>query len=175
MSFRSDDPNPLRNEVFTRVFDAHWAAVRHHIEGVVGDEEEITEIVSEVFLHAWSRLRPARPPGRVWLLRAADRRLRSRSRPSSMPNGAVDAVHSGVSGADEQPGLTARLVVIRALGVLTPVQRRIIMLTYWDGLAVGEIAELLRASESRVRKTLGVAQGRLRDELGLEGLMTGDD
>ncbi len=92
-----------------------------------------------------------------------------------MPNGAVDAVHSGVSGADEQPGLTVRLVVIRALGVLTPVQRRIIMLTYWDGLAVGEIAELLRASESRVRKTLGVAQGHLRDELGLEGLMTGDD
>ncbi|MGW9158284.1 RNA polymerase sigma factor [Microbacterium sp. NPDC055665] len=175
MSFRSDDPNPLRNEVFTRVFDAHWAAVRHHVEGVVGDEEEVTEIVSEVFLHAWSRLRPARPPGRVWLLRAADRRLRSRSRRSSTPNCAVDAVHGGVTDADEQPGPAGRSEVVRALGVLTPVQRRIIMLTYWDGLAVGEIAELLRASEFRVRKTLGIAQNRLRDELGLEGLITGDD
>ncbi|MDF2507497.1 MAG: hypothetical protein K0Q52_1356 [Microbacterium sp.] len=175
MNFRSDDPNPLRNEVFTRVFDAHWAAIRHHIEGVVGDEEEVTEIVSEVFLHAWSRLRPARPPGRVWLLRAADRRLRARSRRSSTPPCALDAVHTGVSGADEQPGRTGRAEVVRALGVLTPVQRRIIMLTYWDGLAVGEIAELLRASESRVRKTLGVAQVRLRDELGLEGLVAGDD
>ena len=174
MSFRSDDPNPLRNEVFTRVFDAHWAAVRHHIEGVVGDEEEVTEIVSEVFLHAWSRLTPARPPGRVWLLRAADRRLRSRSRRSSTSQHALDAVHSGVSG-DDQSAATRRAEVVRALGVLTPAQRRIIMLTYWDGLAVGEIAELLRASEFRVRKTLGVAQNRLRDELGLEGLITGDD
>lgn len=175
MNVRSDDPNPLRNEVFTRVFDAHWAAVRHHIEGVVGDEDEVTEIVSEVFLHAWSRLRPARPPGRVWLLRAADRRLRARSRRSSTPHCALDAVHSGLSGADPQPGSIGRAEVVRALGVLTPVQRRIIMLTYWDGLAVGEIAELLRASEFRVRKTLGVAQNRLRDELGLEGLISGDD
>jgi DNA-directed RNA polymerase specialized sigma24 family protein len=34
---------------------------------------------------------------------------------------------------------------------------------------------LLRASESRVRKTLSRAQDRLREELGLEGLITGDD
>lgn len=175
MNGRSEDPNPLRNEVFTRVFDEHWAAVRHHIEGVVGVEEEVTEIVSEVFFFAWSRLRPSRPPSRVWLLRAADRRLRSRPGPTSMPHGALDAVHTGVSGEESKPGHTGRIEVIRALAVLTPSQRRIIMLTYWDGLTVGEIAELLRASESRARKTLIRAQVRLRSELGLEGLMTGDD
>lgn len=175
MNSRSEDPNPLRNEVFSRVFDEHWAAVRHHIEGVVGVEEEVTELVSEVFFFAWSRLRPARPPSRVWLLRAADRRLRARPGPTSMPHGAVDAVHIGVSGEESTPGHTGRIEVLRALAVLTPSQRRIIMLTYWDGLAVGEIAELLRASESRVRKTLIRAQDRLRAELGLEGLMTGDD
>lgn len=175
MNGRSEDPNPLRDEVFTKVFDEHWAAVRHHIEGVVAAEEEVTEIVSEVFLLAWSRLRPARPPGRVWLLRAADRRLRARPSRGSTPHSALDAVHNGVSGEDGEPDRFDRVEVVRALGVLTPPQRRIIMLTYWDGLAVGEIAELLRASESRVRKTLGRAQDRLRVELGLEGLITGDD
>lgn len=168
MTGRSEDPNPLRDEVFTRVFDQHWAAVRHHIEGVVGDEEEVTEIVSEVFLFAWSRLRPTRPPGRVWLLRAADRRLRRRAGRASTPHGALDAVHIGVSG-DPQASQLDRVEVVRALGILSPVQRRIIMLTHWDGLAVGEIAELLRASETRVRKTLSRAQDRLRTELGLEG------
>ena len=175
MNGRSEDPNPLRNEVFTRVFDEHWAAVRHHIEGVVAAEEEVTEIVSEVFLSAWSRLRPARPPGRVWLLRVADRHLRARPGRASTPHDALDAVHVGVTGDPDAPGRVGRIDVIRALGVLTPLQRRIIMLTYWDGLAVGEIAELLRASESRVRKTLGRAQDRLRTELGLEGLTTSDD
>jgi RNA polymerase sigma-70 factor (ECF subfamily) len=173
MSGRSEDPDPLRTEVFTRVFDEHWAAVRHHIEGVVGAEEEVTEIVSEVFLLAWTKLRPARPPSRVWLLRAADRRLRARSGRSSTPYGALDAVHVGVSCDDAPPDQRNRVEVLRALSVLTPAQRRIIMLTYWDGLAVGEIAELMRASEFRVRKTLGRARDRLSAELGLEGVDNG--
>lgn len=175
MNGRSEDPNPLRNEVFTRVFDEHWAAVRHHIEGVVGADDEVTEIVSEVFLLAWTKLRPTRPPSRVWLLRAADRRLRARSGRASTPHNAIDAVHLGVAGDECGPEQLGRVEVIRALGVLTPGQRRIIMLTYWDGLAVGEIAELLRASEFRVRKTLRRARERLRAELGLEGLISGDD
>lgn len=169
MSFRSEDPNPLRNEVFTRVFDAHWAAVRHHIEGVVGAEEEVTEIVSEVFLFAWTRLRPTHPPGRIWLLRAADRCLRAHRGRASMAHNALDAVHVGVMGNGGSPGHVGRAEVLRALGGLTPPQRRIIMLTYWDGLTVGEIAELLRASEVRVRKTMDRAENRLRAELGLGG------
>jgi DNA-directed RNA polymerase specialized sigma24 family protein len=170
MSGRSKDPNTLRNEVFTRVFDEHWAAVRHHIEGVVGDDDEVTEIVSEVFLLAWSRLRPTRPPGRVWLLRMTDRHLRSRPGRPVTRLSAVDAVHVGVSGDPEPPGRVGRSEVLRALAVLNPLQRRIIMLTYWDGLTEGEIAELVRASESRVRKTLRRAQERLRGALGLEGI-----
>ncbi|MCT1478372.1 RNA polymerase sigma factor [Microbacterium sp. p3-SID336] len=174
MNGRSEDPNTLRNEVFTRVFDEHWAAVRHHIEGVVGDDDEVTEIVSEVFLAVWSRLRPARPPGRVQLLRETDRRLRARPGRSMTRLTALDAVHVGLSGDPALPGIVGRSEVLRALGVLTPTQRRIIMLTYWDGLAVGEIAELLRASESRVQKTLRLAEDRLRAALGLEGTDTRD-
>ncbi len=49
------------------------------------------------------------------------------------------------------------------------------MLTYWDGLTVGEIAELMRASEFRVRKTLGRARHRLCAELDWRGWTTGDD
>ena len=165
---RGEDPSSLRDEVFTRVFDEHWATVRHHIEGVVPDDDEVSEIVSEVFLVAWSRLRPTRPPGKVWLLRQTDRHLRARARRSPTAHGAIDAVHAGLSGDPEALGGLGRSEVLRALGVLTPGQRRIIMLTYWDGLAVGEIAELLRASESRVRKTLARAEERLRATLGLE-------
>ena len=88
---------------------------------------------------------------------------------------ALDAVHLGVTGDSNPPGRVGQAEVIRALGVLTTRERRIIMLTYWDGLAEGEIAELLRASEPRVRKTLHRAQTRLRRKLGLEGVTSGDD
>ncbi|WP_223628126.1 sigma-70 family RNA polymerase sigma factor [Microbacterium sp. EST19A] len=175
MNGRSLDPNALRNEVFTRVFDDNWASVRHHIECVVDDDAEVTEIVSEVFLLAWSRLKPSRPMGRIWLLRAAERRLRARSGRRLTLHTALDAVHAGVTGDSAPPGRVGRAEVVRALGVLSGKERRIIMLTYWDGLAVGEIAELSRASEFRVRKTLRRAQDRLRTELGLEGVTSDDD
>jgi DNA-directed RNA polymerase specialized sigma24 family protein len=110
--------------------------------------------------------------GRVWLLRAAERRLRARARPAMTLRTALDAVHVGVTGDPTPPGRIGQAEVVRALGVLTRGERRIIMLTYWDGLTVGEIAEFLRASESRVHKTLRRAQDRLRADLGLEG---GDD
>lgn len=175
MKGHGPDPKAQRDEVYTRVFDEHWASVRHHIECVVDDDAEVTEIVAEVFLLAWSRLKPARPMGRVWLLRAAERRLRARAGRRMTVRTALDAVHIGVTGDSAPPGRVGQAEVIRALGVLTAKERRIIMLTYWDGLAAGEIAELVRASESRVRKMLRRAQDRLRTELGLEGVASGDE
>lgn len=169
MGGRGEDRESLRNEAFSRMFDAHWAAVRHHVEGVVADDSEVTEIVSEIFFVAFSRLDPANPMGRIWLLRTADRVLRSRSARPVTRQTAIEAVHQAVAEEDVEADLAMRVEVLRALGVLTRYQRRIIMLTYWDGLAVGEIAELLRSPRSWVEKSLHRAQSRLRTELGLEG------
>lgn len=82
----------------------------------------------------------------------------------------TEAVHAGVSEDAAEPGPQAsHAEVLRALSSLSVRERRIIMLTYWDGLAVGEIADLIRRSRARVRNTLHRAQRRLRAELGLEG------
>lgn len=169
MSARGENRETQRNEAFTRLFDANWAAVRHHVEGVVEDPAEVTEIVSEIFLLAWSRLIPMKPMDRIWLIRAADRVLSGRSGRSTLRRTALDAVHSGVSGDETPPDLTMRARVLAALAALTGRERRIIMLKYWDGLAVGEIAELLRSPRVRVRRKLLRAQVKLRAELGLEG------
>lgn len=177
MSDRSADPNSLQDQVFTRVFDAHWAALRHHVEGVVADDDEVTEIVSAVFLEAWTRLDVAKPMGRVWLFRAADRELRVRSGRATSRLAVLDAMHHGMAGSSEGSGsvdLPAeqtpdRDSVLRALGVLTARQRRIIMLAYWDGLTEGEISELMRYPRRSVRTMLRRAEKRMRDALGLEG------
>lgn len=168
MSTRSEDAEADRDAAFSRLFDQNWAAVRHHVEGVVEDDVEVSEIVSEVFLAAWSRLTPARPMGRIWLLRTADRVLRHRARRPFARRDALEAVHSGMAGDDASVDLTRRARVLSALGVLTRGERRIIMLTYWDGLTVGEIADLLRRPRSRVRRALRRARSRMSGELGLE-------
>ncbi|MHC9044299.1 RNA polymerase sigma factor [Microbacterium saperdae] len=177
MTGRSEDPNSLQDEVFTRLFDANWAALRHHIEGAVADDDEVTEIVSAVFLEAWTRLDVAKPMGRVWLFRAADRELRARTGRATSRLAVLDAVHHGMAGTSEEHGggdlpaeqMPDRDSVLRALAVLTSRQRRIIMLAYWDGLTEGEISELTRYPRRSVRTMLRRAEKRMRDALGLEG------
>jgi RNA polymerase sigma factor (sigma-70 family) len=175
MTSRSDDPGSLRSEVFARVFEENWAAVRHHIECVVDDDSEVTELVSEVFLTAWSKLKPHRPLGRTWLLRVADRALRRRwGRIADRP-AVTEAVHAGVS-ADRDGGDPATHVeILRALSGLNVRERRIIMLTYWDGLTAGEIVESMGVSRSCADRIYRRAHAKLRRGLGLEGASVATD
>lgn len=162
------DRDARRNEVFGRLFDMNWAPVRHHLEWNVEDDAEVSELLSEVFLLAWQRLDPERPMGRIWLLRTADSRLRGRAR-RPRPR-ALDAVHEALTEGDLSSSTVCRSDVADAFAGLNARERRIIMLTYWDGLAAGEIAELLRRPRSRVQKILNRAQTKLRTKLGTEGV-----
>jgi len=169
MTGRGDDPNSLRNEAFSRVFDANWAAVRHHVECVIDEDAEVTELVSEVFLTAWIKLDPARPMARAWLLREADRRLRRRFGRIADRPAVTRAVHTGLAGQSSAGTAVPHDRILRALAGLSAKERRIIMLTYWDGLAAGEAAESMGTSRPSAEKTLRRAQMKLRRGLGLEG------
>ncbi len=179
MSTRGENPRPPRDDAFRQLFDQNWAAVRRHVEGVVIDDAQVSEIVSEVFLHAWARLDARTPPGRIWLLRTADAVLGARAEDAGALRAAADAVEHGLlgDGVDPESGQSdpiRRAGVMRALAGLGAKERRIIMLTYWDELSVGEIAELWRRPQGSVRRTLGRAQDRLRAALRSEGVIVDD-
>jgi len=53
----------------------------------------------------------------------------------------------------------------RALSHLSPQQRAVVFLTYWQDLAPEQIAEMLDVSEGTVRKQLARARERLRSVL----------
>ena len=176
MKASSEDPNSLRNEVFSRVFDENWAAVRHHVECVVDDDAEVTEIVSEVFFSAWSRLKPHRPYDRAWLLKFADRSLRRRWNRVADRRAVTAAAHAGLSNEDAESGASAdHAEVLRALSGLNVRERRIIMLTYWDGLAVGDIAGSMGVSRACADRIHRRAHEKLRRGLGLEGATDAED
>lgn len=53
--------------------------------------------------------------------------------------------------------------VARAVAHLSPQQRAVVFLTYWDDLDAATVARLLGVSEGTVRKHLGRARDRLRE------------
>ena len=65
--------------------------------------------------------------------------------------------------AYEMPNIAPE--VSQAVAGLSPQQRAVIFLTYWDDLDAGTVAALLAVSEGTVRKQLARARHRLREVL----------
>lgn len=170
MNGSSGSRDSEREAVFEGIYDTLWAPLQRHVECVVDDDSEVAEIVSEVFLLAWRKLDAAKPLGLVWLIRAADNKLKDRERSRRARARMMDTVHA-VYAKPSDDDMLEHLAVRHAIAtVLTQRERRIVMLAYWDQLAAGEIAELLRCSQATVWTTLSRARKKLEAELGV-----GDD
>lgn len=151
--------------VYRRLFDEYWPRVRHHLECFIDDAEEVDELTAEVFLIAWRKLDPASPMGVRWFLRTADNKLRDRSRRARSRESAIDALTRGLSSPSEPLDPMEALALRRALASLNARERQVVVLTYWDELSAGEVAETLRTSPGAVWTTLTRARAKLRTQL----------
>jgi RNA polymerase sigma-70 factor (sigma-E family) len=67
------------------------------------------------------------------------------------------------TGQDEADSALRRIMLRVALARLTPRQRAVIVLRFFEDLSVGEAAEVLRCSEGTVKSQTSYALGRLRE------------
>jgi len=74
--------------------------------------------------------------------------------------------------ADPAEAVELRPVLFSALRTLTPHQREIVVLRYFDDRSENEVAELLGVAPGTVRSTLSRAVAQLREQPGLSALFT---
>lgn len=155
--------------VYRRVFDENWPRVRRHLACFLDDADEVDELTAEVFVIAWKKLDPARPMGLTWFLRTAANKVRDANRRARSKDRALDALTRGLqhpsAGVDPLESLALR----DALGSLNARERHVVVLTYWDDLTAGEVAEVLRCSQASVWTTLTRARAKLRRHLDATG------
>lgn len=148
---------------FDAVFREHHATVLRFIERRIDDREQARELTMDCFEIAWRRFDPAQPPGRGWLLQTARNlvgdayRRRDRERV-----GISDLAHQAQLAGDPDDLARDRVEVGAALDRLRAADREILVLTYWDGLAAAEIAEVLGCGVPAVWKRLSRAREALR-------------
>ena len=142
---------------------------------IVRDASQAEDVVQEAFMDLWrgaARFDPARSRPASYLLtfvhrRAVDLVRREQARPQR--GGDVDDI-AARPGQDDVP---ASLVaseqgesVRRALADLSPPQREVLELAYFNGLSQSEIAERLGEPLGTVKSRTHVALARLRELLG---------
>lgn len=151
--------------VFRGLFDEYWPLVRHHLSCFLDNQEEVDEITAEVFVVAWRKLRPETPMGLRWFIRTADNKIRDVDRSARSRGRALDALSRGLENAGERIHPLEALALRQAMKKLNARERQVVVLTYWDELTAGEVADVLRCSSAAVWTTLTRARTKLRTQL----------
>jgi len=147
---------------------------------ILHDEDEAEEVVSDVFVQVWRHIHQhdaGRGPLVPWILSIARNRsldaLRRRRRwwrKSARLEQAhavdVGAIPPAAPHEAAVPGWPVHREVHAALAALSEEQRRVVLLSYFEGLSHGEIAQRLHQPLGTVKTRLRTAHQRLTESLG---------
>ncbi len=144
---------------------------------VCGDLRIARELLGDAFVQLarqWDRVREEQPDLFVRRILYRDAIASWRKRPHE------GVVATPATSARDEPDerwdddeAERRLEVLRALDALTPTQRAVVVLTWFEERGVGEVAEVLGCSISTVRAQADEALTRLRTALPRVDLSTG--
>ncbi|MGW9113558.1 RNA polymerase sigma factor [Microbacterium sp. NPDC055683] len=149
-----------RREVFSVLFDQFYGPVVRYVERRVHNTAIAEELAAETFEIAWRRLAPDSPPGLPWLYRTAANQILNHRRRLDTTRNVEVALASGGERDDRLDD--ERMDVVRAIRSLPDREREAIALTYWEGLAPHEVAEVLGCRVDAVWKALSRGRARLR-------------
>lgn len=157
---------------FRRVYADNFAPLLAYALRRVEQPEDAADVVAETFLVAWRR-GPELPPDdeiRLWLYGVARRVLANHHRGGVRRQRLGDRLRQRLTVAAVDPGdeVPERLAVRAALARLGELDREVLMLTFWEGLAPREAAAVLDLSPATVRARLSRARNRLRELVGHE-------
>ena len=157
-----------RTEGFAELYERTFPRVYAYVASLLRDRSAAEDVTAQAFERAFRKRRTYRP-GRgsidAWLFgiarNAALDELRKRKRRASLES---DPEDTGSPSLDDQAELSLRRETVRAaLASLTGQERELIALKFAGGLSNGEIARVLRMSESNVGTRLHRTITKLRE------------
>jgi RNA polymerase sigma-70 factor, ECF subfamily len=163
---RPDEPEAR----IAALFDAHHARLFRLARRLVRPPDDPADVVQETFLRA------ARAPGRVpegasseeaWLVRVLVNVCKDSWRHAAVrARAAADSRLAPAESVNPEPGLLAKAMVWRALDVLPPRRRAILVLHELEGATIAGISRLLGITPVTVRWHLMMGRREMARALG---------
>lgn len=159
---------------FAELVDRFGGRTLAYLRGLLGDDAE--DVQQEVWIAVYRGLRSLTDPRafRTWLFRTTRHRaidwLRARRRERELledvARDAAYAAHDAATAADpttQRDGPIDDAVLARAMAMLAPIHREVLLLRHRDDLSYAEIALVVGVSVGTVRSRLHHARLRLHD------------
>jgi RNA polymerase sigma-70 factor, ECF subfamily len=131
---------------------------------ILGNAADAEDATQEALLRAWKSAGSLRDPGqaRVWLDRIVVNVCRDRLRRIRTVRFVALPDDAGLTPVDPFQAVLQRDEAVRAIGYLDPDQRIVVVLHYWAGLTLTEIADRLQWPVGTVKSRLHSALERMR-------------
>jgi RNA polymerase sigma-70 factor (ECF subfamily) len=156
------------------LFDRYHRLVLHVALKILHDVGEAEDVMQNVFMEIYkvaAQFDPARGTAKMWILRYAYHRSMNKRKQLQVrhfyTNTDLAAIENTLAteGAGIPASREAREVIQRGLQTLTPLQRRVLHLAYFEGLTMREITDETGECLGNVRHHYYRGLDRLRDQL----------
>ncbi|MBO1902503.1 sigma-70 family RNA polymerase sigma factor [Leucobacter weissii] len=152
-------------DTFEHLFEAYYSLVRRYAERRVPSAVIAEDIAAETFTAAWDLYRRRKPVELPLLYRIAANKIADRYRSEERRTAVRVALERRLEDRADDPGHLERLALHEALLKLSERERKVIMLSYWEGLSAAEIAATLSCTVAAAWAILSRARRRLRSLL----------
>lgn len=160
---RGVDAACSRDEAATELFHAHYPRLAGWCRGLVDDSDTAHEVAAEAFTRLWSHWSRVEDP-RGFLYVTATNLVRDHWRRKQRERRGVRQL-AVLAGADGQRSRPADLGLRALVQGLPDRLRAPVLLHYYAGYSVREVASLLDRKEGTVKSDLHDARARLREAL----------
>jgi RNA polymerase sigma-70 factor (ECF subfamily) len=151
---------------FTRLYEEHYTAVERYVRRRI-DDAIVRDVVAEVFLVAWRRLRELPSDPLPWLYGTARHVLANELRGAHRHTRLVVRVagHVDAEIRDHADEVAGRVSVAAALDRLSETDAESLRLVAWEGLSMRDAARAAGCSLPAFAMRLHRARARLRQEM----------
>ncbi|MFQ5382017.1 MAG: RNA polymerase sigma factor [Dehalococcoidia bacterium] len=161
----------MDSEAWNSLYTAHHSAIYRYCFHRLGERTLSEDVAADVFLEAVrgiGRYRYRGIPFRAWLYRiahnlVADQLRRKGAAPAAMA--VADAPEEAVSEQDFADSVLDQAAIRTALVQLTEDQQQVIVMRFFEGLAIAEVAAAMGKRAGAIKQLQHRAIGRLRSLL----------
>jgi RNA polymerase sigma-70 factor (ECF subfamily) len=166
-------------EAFRMLFEAYQQPLFRYLARLMRDEAVARELTNDVMIEVWKGAArfEGRAKVRTWVYGIAHNKavdqIRKRSELPWDDKVAERLADCGPSPLDSAEAEDSRRLMLGLLEQLSPDHRAVIQLTYYEGLSIKEIAEIMSCPEATVKTRMHYARRQLKTLLagaGIEGV-----
>lgn len=159
----------MKKEAFENLFRKYYNEAKLYVLSMCRDELLAEDLVADAFYKAFVTIDEEKDGFKYWLLKVCRNCLIDRIRKDKKYTVAGEEVLAVMSGGEDPASSLIKKeeyrALYRALSLIKPSYKESVILYYFEGLSVSEIAKITEQSAENVKVTLFRARAKLKEIL----------